>query len=59
MPLTQVKVLDGLTPSAIDIMGDYVLIFTYGDQPSVLSIKHPEIKQSFTSFFNNLWKIAK
>lgn len=59
MKLIQVKVLKGITPSAIDIMKDRVLIFTYGQEPSCLSIKNPEIAQSFTTFFKNLWKIAK
>ena len=59
MRLTDVKVLTGITPSAIDIMGKRVLIFVYGEEPSCLSIKNKEIAQSFTSFFETLWKIAK
>ncbi len=56
---TDVKVLSGITPSAIDIMGKRVLIFTYGDEPSCLSIKNLKIVQSFKAFFENLWDIAK
>lgn len=59
MRFTEVKFLIGITPSAIDIMGKRVLIFTYGDEPSCLSIKNSEIAESLTSFFQTLWKIAK
>ncbi len=34
MRFTHVKVVNGITPSAVDIMGDRVLIFTYGEEPS-------------------------
>jgi len=56
MKLTQIKIIKGITPSAIDIMGNSVLIFTYGKEPSCLLIKNPEIAQSFTNLFNSLWK---
>ncbi len=59
MKFTEIKVLQGITPSAIDIMGSRVLIFTYGEEPSCLSIKNLEIAQSFTAFFYNLWRISK
>lgn len=59
MKYTEVKILQGITPSAIDIMGNRVLIFTYGEEASCLFIKNPEIAQSFTSFFETLWKIAR
>lgn len=59
MKQTEVKSLDGITPSAIDVLGDNVLIFTYGEEPSCLSIRNTEIAESFRTFFNNLWKIAK
>ncbi|MEW5897231.1 MAG: helix-turn-helix domain-containing protein [Nanoarchaeota archaeon] len=59
MPHTKVKVLTGVTPAAVDVMGDRVLILTHGKEPSVLSIINSEIAQSFTSFFNSLWNIAK
>lgn len=59
MKYIEIKVLDGITPSAIDIMGDKVLIFTYGEEPSCLSINNKEIAKSFTTFFKTMWKIAK
>ena len=58
MKFTEVKVLKGITPSAIDIIGKRVLIFTYGEEASCLSIKNPEIAQSFKTFFETMWKIA-
>ena len=59
LPLTQVKYLEGIRPAAVDIMGEQVLIFTYGQEPSCLVIKDAEIAQSFTAFFETLWKIAQ
>ncbi len=59
MKFAKVRVLKGITPSAIDIMKDKVLIFTYGEEPSCLLIKNSEIAESFKSFFENLWEIAK
>ena len=59
MKFTEVKILSGITPSAVDIMKDRVLIFTYQGDPSCLSIKNPEIAQSFKTFFETLWRIAK
>jgi len=59
MKFIKIKVLEGITPSAIDVMKNRVLIFTYGNEPSCLSIKNPEIAKSFTTFFENLWKISR
>lgn len=59
MSKTQVKYLQGITPSAIDIMGSRVLIFTYGEEPSCLSINNKEIADSFKAFFYTLWKVSK
>jgi sugar-specific transcriptional regulator TrmB len=57
--LTDVRVLFGITPSAIDILGNRVLIFTYKDEPSCLSIENAEIAESFKTFFETMWKLAK
>jgi len=56
---TEVRILKGITPSAIDIMKERVLIFTYGEEPSCLCIENPEIAESFRSFFETIWRIAK
>jgi sugar-specific transcriptional regulator TrmB len=59
MKLIEVKVIEGITPTAVDVMDENVLILTHGKEPSCLLIKNAEIAQSFTTFFNSLWKIAK
>jgi HTH-type transcriptional regulator, sugar sensing transcriptional regulator len=59
MKKTEVKVLEGITPASVGIVGDQILLTTYGEEPSSLLIKHPEIVLSFNTFFNTLWKIAK
>lgn len=59
MKFAEIRVLKGVTPSAIDVIKDKVLIFTYGEEPSCLVIQNIEIADSFKSFFDALWKIAK
>ncbi|MDP1695270.1 MAG: helix-turn-helix domain-containing protein [Candidatus Woesearchaeota archaeon] len=56
---TKIRIISGVTPAAVDIIGDRVLIFTHGEIPSCLSIQHPEIVQSFRTFFETLWGHAK
>ena len=58
MKYTKIKDIKGITPASIDIMGEYALILTHGDNPSCLIIKHPEIIKSFRTFFESIWKIA-
>jgi len=59
MPLTQVRVIEGITPTSVDIMGDKVLILTHGDEPSCLVVDNEEIAESFRSFFETLWRVSK
>jgi len=59
MKYANLRVISGITPAAVDVIGKRVLILTHGEKPSVLSIKNPEIVESFTNFFNNLWCISK
>ena len=56
---THIRIISGVTPAAVDVIGDRVLIFTHGEIPTCLSIKHPEIVQSFKTFFETLWHSAK
>ena len=58
MKLMDIKIIEELTLSPIDIIGDKVLIFTYGEEPSCLYIENKEIAESFNSFFETMWKIA-
>lgn len=59
MKKTEAKVLEGITPSSVGIFKDQIILTTYEEEPSCLIIKHPEIVQSFKTFFETLWKIAK
>ncbi|PIN77564.1 hypothetical protein COV15_01815 [Candidatus Woesearchaeota archaeon CG10_big_fil_rev_8_21_14_0_10_34_12] len=56
---TEIKIIKGITPSAITISVDCVLIQTYQDEPSCLMIKNKEISQSFKIFFDTMWNSAK
>jgi len=56
---TEARSIKGITPSAVTILGNTVLLFTFGDNPAVLKITHPEIAQSFKTFFETMWVIAK
>ena len=58
MNYTEIKVIKGITPSAITISKEYVLIQTYEDVGCLL-IKNKEIAQSFKTFFETMWSIAK
>ncbi len=48
-----------ISPSAIDVFGDYVYIFLWEEKPFVFMIKNQRIAESFKQYFNFLWKIAK
>lgn len=48
-----------ISPSAIDVFGDYVYIFLWEEKPFVFMIKNKRIAESFKQYFNFLWKIAK
>lgn len=48
-----------ISPSAIDVFGDYVYIFLWEEKPFVFMIKNQRIAESFKQYFNFLWKIAR
>lgn len=56
---TQVKSLNGIAPSAVTMTKNKVMILTYGETPSCLTITNKEVYESFKSFFESLWKQAK
>lgn len=57
---THVKLLESITPTAIDIFGeDVVLILHYEDPIKVIFINDHTTAISFKSFFEELWKTAK
>lgn len=56
--LTKVAYLPSITPVAVVVLGNNVMIYNY-EHPSCLKITNDDVSQSFTSFFESLWKIAK
>ena len=48
-----------ISPTAIDIFDDYVYIFLWEEKPFVFMIKNKKIAESFETYFQFLWKIAK
>ncbi|MDP1694736.1 MAG: helix-turn-helix domain-containing protein [Candidatus Woesearchaeota archaeon] len=48
-----------LTPTWIEIFGDYVSIGILGEHPSVFLIKNKGVVEGFLNYFDFLWKIAK
>ena len=48
-----------ISPAAIDIFGDYTYIFLWEEKPFVFMIKNKRIADSFKTYFNFLWKLAK
>ncbi len=54
------RVLKSISPAAIDIIDDHIIILTYeDDQLHCVHIHSEPIAKSFRSFFNNLWKQGK
>lgn len=58
-PRTKARVIHNIYPATIDVVGNHVLLLTYGDNPSCIDVTSPDIAASFTNFFDSLWKIAK
>ena len=56
---TQTRKLEGITPSAITVLGDIVLIQNYGHEVSCIYIQNEDTAESFRTFFETLWKLAK
>jgi len=48
-----------ISPAAIDVFEDYVYIFLWEDKPFVFMIKNKTIANSFQTYFDFMWKIAK
>ncbi len=59
MKKTEARILRGLTPSSVGILGNKILLTTYGEEPSGILIEHPDTSKSFVTFFNQLWKLSK
>lgn len=48
-----------ITPAAMDIFEEYVYIFLWEEKPFVFMIKNKVIAESFKTYFNLMWGIAK
>ena len=48
-----------ISPAAMDIFLDYVYIFLWEEKPYVFMIKNKKIAESFKTYHQFLWKIAK
>lgn len=46
-------------PASTNIVHDTVAIFVWSADPSVITIKSREVAESYQSYFESLWKIAK
>ncbi len=56
---TQVGYLKGVSPVAVTVTKNRVMIFNYGDNSSCLAITNKEVADSFKGFFESLWVMAK
>ncbi len=58
--LCECKILEGLTPVAVNVFGNNIVgIFNYQDPVSCVLIYNKNVTTSFKHFFDQLWKIAK
>ncbi|MDI6798469.1 MAG: helix-turn-helix domain-containing protein [Candidatus Aenigmarchaeota archaeon] len=58
-PLTEVRYVLSSTPVCVTVVGSRTLIMKYTDIPSFLLIRSEDVANSFTQFFNVIWKSAK
>lgn len=60
-PLTEVRYMPKgyISPAAMNISKDYVLIEIWEEKPYVFVIKNKKIADSFKSYYQFLWKIAR
>ena len=56
---TKVKEILAFTPSAILLIDENIFIFSYEEELTCIYIKSKNISDSFSQFFNGLWKVAK
>lgn len=56
---TEIRYVNIITPSTIGIGPDRVIFMNWNEKPKFIVIKGEEIVQSYRSFFESFWKIAK
>jgi sugar-specific transcriptional regulator TrmB len=59
LKLTEVRVIPSFTPSAIMLIDDSAFLFSYEDDLVCIHIQQPSIAKSFSTFFDEIWSIAK
>ncbi|PIN75646.1 hypothetical protein COV18_02255 [Candidatus Woesearchaeota archaeon CG10_big_fil_rev_8_21_14_0_10_37_12] len=59
MPKTEVKYLDLETFTEYGVLNDYLFLASYGEKPYGLLIKDKNFAETYKTFFEMLWKIAK
>ena len=59
IPHTKIKFVNKITPSTIAISHNKTLIITYGKESIANLIESRQIAESFMSFFESIWKLAK
>ena len=61
MKLTEVKILpkEYMTPTHINVVGEKVGMILWSEQPLGILIENREIADSFRTYFELLWKLAK
>lgn len=59
-PMSEIRHLSNLGPAAINIYADKVAIILWSkERPLAMIIKNKEISDSYRSFFEHMWRIAK
>jgi sugar-specific transcriptional regulator TrmB len=56
--LTQIRFVDGITPSSIAISRSRILLMAYGENPVQILIHNIALASSFEQFFNSIWTIG-
>lgn len=61
MALTEIGILPNhiLVPTVVDIGKDYVATLIFGEKPLCIIIKNKKVYESYLTYFELLWKIAK
>jgi hypothetical protein len=57
--LTTLAYVDVVTPSTIGISPQMVMLMNWGPKPKFIVLRGVEIVQSYRTFFESFWKIAK
>lgn len=57
--LTDIRFVDVITPSTIGIGPDRVILMNWSQSPKFIVLSGKEIVESYHSFFESFWKIAK